>query len=163
MVSTCNSDDNSTGPSSTSHRSGAASSSSQCHVSPLASGSTTRPFDHAPSSGYWQHEEVDISILRPDSDSDGRTELPSLRDVTIKTSIPEERVLASFKSPISYTIPYSIQHDANRSADAGLCKYAKLRLNSWLPISLAIVDKPICQLLELDAGIGHDLSLLLLR
>jgi len=114
MVSACNSDDDSTGASSSSHRSGAASSSSQCHVSPLASGNTARPFDHAPSSGYWQHEEVDISILRPDSDSDGRTELPSLRDVTIKTSIPEERVLASFKSPISYTIPYSIQHDAKK-------------------------------------------------
>eukprot|EP00581_Thalassiosira_minuscula_P002659 CAMPEP_0183744976 /NCGR_PEP_ID=MMETSP0737-20130205/66002_1 /TAXON_ID=385413 /ORGANISM="Thalassiosira miniscula, Strain CCMP1093" /LENGTH=493 /DNA_ID=CAMNT_0025980631 /DNA_START=295 /DNA_END=1776 /DNA_ORIENTATION=+ len=114
MVSACNSDDDSTGASSSSHRSGAASSSSQCHVSPLASGNTARPFDHAPSSGYWRHEEVDISILRPDSDSDGCMELPSLRDVTIKTSIPEGRVLALFKSPISYTIPYSIQHDGKK-------------------------------------------------
>ncbi|KAL7551522.1 hypothetical protein ACHAWF_014708 [Thalassiosira exigua] len=67
--------------------------------------------------GYRRHEEVDIHILRPASSaegSDGPEPLPTLRDLTIKTSVPPERVLATFKCPISYNIPYDIENDRKK-------------------------------------------------
>mmetsp|Transcript_22260 Transcript_22260/g.47886 ORF Transcript_22260/g.47886 Transcript_22260/m.47886 type:complete len:213 (+) Transcript_22260:717-1355(+) len=58
---------------------------------------------------------VDVHVLRPEGSPDGGPEpLPSLRDLTIKSSVPEERVLATFKCPISYTIPYDIEHDRKK-------------------------------------------------
>ena len=68
------------------------------------------------SSGYRRHEEVDVHVLRPEgtSDMNGDESLPTLRDLTIKSSVPKDRVLATFKCPISYTIPYEIEHDRKR-------------------------------------------------
>jgi hypothetical protein len=72
------------------------------------------------SGGYRRHEEVDIHILRPDNSLGGDNSssesepLPCLRDLTIKTSIPKERILATFKCPISYVIPYEIENDRKK-------------------------------------------------
>lgn len=62
--------------------------------------------------GFRRHEEVDVHVLRPEG-SDGSA-LPTIRDLTIKSSVPKERVLATFKCPISYTIPYDIEHDKRK-------------------------------------------------
>jgi hypothetical protein len=45
--------------------------------------------------------------------SDGEP-LPTLRDLTIKASVPKDRVLATFKCPISYAVPYEIEHDRKK-------------------------------------------------
>ena len=67
------------------------------------------------SGGYRRYEEVDVLVLRPEPSSDSSEEpLPTLRDLTIKTSVPKERILATFKCPISYTVPYEIEHDRRK-------------------------------------------------
>lgn len=76
-------------------------------------------------SGYARSEEVDVLVLRPegapgststssDGSSDSEQPLPTIRDVTIKKSASEDRVLATFKCSISYTIPYEIEHDKKK-------------------------------------------------
>lgn len=68
--------------------------------------------------GYRRHEEVDVHVLRPETSSYSNVcepdPLPCLRDLTIKASIPKERILTTFKCPISYTIPYEIEHDRKK-------------------------------------------------
>ena len=74
----------------------------------------------APSAGNRKDEQVEVLILRPESSttSNGSTDsedsLPTIRDVTIRSSAPEKRILASFKCHISYTIPHEIEHDKKK-------------------------------------------------
>lgn len=74
--------------------------------------------------GYRRHEEVDIYVLRPERPPSATTSaspyakdierLPTIRDLTIKSSVPKERILATFKCPISYTIPHDMENDKRR-------------------------------------------------
>lgn len=100
--------------------------------SPSSSSSATTSV--AMAEGYRRHEEVDVYVLRPEEGNHpasssshpavasadavgggGAAEpLPTIRDLTIKSSVPKERILATFKCPISYTIPYDIENDKRR-------------------------------------------------
>mmetsp|Transcript_2384 Transcript_2384/g.4238 ORF Transcript_2384/g.4238 Transcript_2384/m.4238 type:complete len:464 (-) Transcript_2384:692-2083(-) len=128
--STCNSDDESIAASSSCNRSIFGATSAQYLDSRLAAVvssmvSTTGP-SSLPSGGYRRHEEVDVHVLRPEGATQGATDndsseplpslrdLPTLRDLTIKSSVPKDRILATFKCPISYTIPYDIEHDRKK-------------------------------------------------
>ncbi len=73
-----------------------------------------------------RREEVDVHVLKPEtcssndgSGSNGNDEdLPTIRDLTIKTNIPKERILATFpKCQISYTVPLEIEHDRKKVCD----------------------------------------------
>ena len=66
--------------------------------------------------GYRRNEEVEVHILRPEGSTSSSVEdpLPTIRDLTIKSSVPENRILATFKCPISYTIPKEIEHDKKK-------------------------------------------------
>jgi len=65
--------------------------------------------------GYRRNEEVEVHILRPEgSPSSVEDSLPTIRDLTIKSSVPENRILATFKCPISYTVPKEIEHDKKK-------------------------------------------------
>jgi len=74
----------------------------------------------ASSAGNRKDEQVEVLILRPEgSTSNGSTDLskdslPTIRDVTIRSSAPDNRILASFKCHISYTIPHEIEHDKKK-------------------------------------------------
>jgi len=75
----------------------------------------------ASSAGNRKEEQVEVLILRPEGSttSNGSTNLsedslPTIRDVTIRSSAPENRILASFKCHISYTIPHEIEHDMKK-------------------------------------------------
>jgi len=61
-------------------------------------------------SGYVRREEVDLHVLQPEGTVKGKHEpLPTIRDLTIRSSVPEERtVLATFRAPIEYTVPYDM-------------------------------------------------------
>jgi len=89
-----------------------------------------------PNDGYRRHEEVDVHVLRPEGFIDGNSEpLPTLRDLTIKSSVPEERILASFKCPISYTVPYGIEHDSRKVQSRRDCEVLRVKkhyLNLYL-------------------------------
>lgn len=63
-----------------------------------------------PVSGYVRREEVDLHVLRPEGTVKGKHEpLPTIRDLTIRSSVPEERtILATFRAPIEYTVPYDM-------------------------------------------------------
>jgi hypothetical protein len=60
-----------------------------------------------------RREEVDVYVLRPENgDADA---LPTIRDMTIKSNAPSDRILATFpKIPIHYTIPEEIEHDRKK-------------------------------------------------
>jgi hypothetical protein len=68
--------------------------------------------------GYRRYEEVDIYILRPEHGSESMDDsllpLPTIRDLTIKSSVPKERILAVYKCPITYTIPFDMENDKRR-------------------------------------------------
>ncbi|KAL9184066.1 hypothetical protein ACHAXT_002152 [Thalassiosira profunda] len=64
--------------------------------------------------GYQRHEEVDVHVLRPDRTPEGEEPLPTLRDLTIKGSVSEERILATFRAPLAYTVPYEIEGDRKK-------------------------------------------------
>ena len=66
----------------------------------------------AANEGYRRNEEVEVHILRPEGSTS--SDLPTIRDLTIKSSVPENRILATFKCPISYTIPKEIEHDKKK-------------------------------------------------
>lgn len=106
------------------------------HSSPSSSSSSATT-SVAMAEGYRRHEEVDVYVLRPEEGNHpassssshpavasavavgngggGAAEpLPTIRDLTIKSSVPKERILATFKCPISYTIPYDIENDKRR-------------------------------------------------
>jgi len=70
----------------------------------------------AANEGYRRNEEVEVHILRPEGSTSSSSEdpLPTIRDLTIKSSVPENRILATFKCPISYTIPKEIEHDKKK-------------------------------------------------
>ena len=70
----------------------------------------------AANEGYRRNEEVEVHILRPEGSTSSSVEdpLPTIRDLTIKSSVPENRILATFKCPISYTIPKEIEHDKKK-------------------------------------------------
>jgi len=114
--STCNSDDDSIDT-------GSATGSS------LSSGSRSLLYQggnplHAPAMGAaaspacitavpLRREEVDVYVLRPETnDADV---LPTIRDMTIKSNAPADRILATFpKIDIHYTIPKEIEHDRKK-------------------------------------------------
>lgn len=60
-----------------------------------------------------RREEVDVYVLRPETgDADA---LPTIRDMTIKSNAPADRILATFpKIEIHYTISKEIQHDRKK-------------------------------------------------
>ncbi|KAL3826960.1 LOW QUALITY PROTEIN: hypothetical protein ACHAXA_000024 [Cyclostephanos tholiformis] len=104
------------------------SSMSAAYFSDPSSSSSSSSSSNATSvmmaEGYRRHEEVDVYVLRPEEDHHsssstskygaGGGALPTIRDLTIKSSVPKERILATFKCPISYTIPYDIENDKRR-------------------------------------------------
>lgn len=80
----------------------------------------------AGNSATLRREEVDVHVLKPEtSPSTGGSgndvndeELPTIRDLTIKTNVPKERILATFpKCQISYTVPVEIEHDRKKVCD----------------------------------------------
>jgi hypothetical protein len=118
-----------------SYRSRSSSVSASCHPSdpPTPSSSSSIATSVMMPGGYRRHEEVDIYVLRPEEDHRRRHHrhhhlssssstsasspplpLPTIRDLTIKASVSKERILASYKCPISYTIPYDIENDKRR-------------------------------------------------
>mmetsp|Transcript_1797 Transcript_1797/g.3879 ORF Transcript_1797/g.3879 Transcript_1797/m.3879 type:complete len:515 (-) Transcript_1797:589-2133(-) len=77
----------------------------------------------AGNSATLRREEVDVHVLKPETcPSNGGSgndvndeELPTIRDLTIKTNVPKERILATFpKCQISYTVPVEIEHDRKK-------------------------------------------------
>jgi len=88
------------------------------------------------SDGYRRREEVYVHVLRPEGFIDGNSEpLPTLRDLTIKSSVPEERILASFKCPISYTVPYDVEHVSRKVQSRRDCEVLRVKkhyLNLYL-------------------------------
>jgi len=119
--SACNSDDDSTTASMSANRSTIGFASAQYLDTRLAAigkaiAGTNAAASTMPAGGYRRHEEVDVHVLRPEGATGDLSSdpLPSLRDLTIKSSIPKERILATFKCPISYTIPYDIEHDRKK-------------------------------------------------
>ena len=63
--------------------------------------------------GFQRHEEVNVHIFRPEGSTSNA--LPTIRDLTIRSSVPEGRViLATFKCSISYTVPFEIKHDKKK-------------------------------------------------
>jgi len=118
--SACNSDDDSAAAPSNYNGSNVGAAFAQCLDSRLAAvrtstASTTGP-SSLPTGGYRRHEEVDVHVLRPEGATGNESTdlLPSLRDLTIKSFVPKERILATFKCPISYTIPYAIEQDPKK-------------------------------------------------
>lgn len=61
----------------------------------------------------FRREEVDVHVLRPEEgDADA---LPTIRDMTIKSNTPADRILATFpKILIHYTVPKEIEHDRKK-------------------------------------------------
>eukprot|EP00585_Thalassiosira_rotula_P001747 CAMPEP_0196134062 /NCGR_PEP_ID=MMETSP0910-20130528/3045_1 /TAXON_ID=49265 /ORGANISM="Thalassiosira rotula, Strain GSO102" /LENGTH=454 /DNA_ID=CAMNT_0041393861 /DNA_START=84 /DNA_END=1448 /DNA_ORIENTATION=+ len=118
--SACNSDDESVAASSGCVRTAFGATSAQYLDSRLSTANsstahTTGATSLMPGGGYRRHEEVDVHVLHPEGSIDNESDaLPSLRDLTIKSSVPKERILATFKCPISYTIPYDIEHDRKK-------------------------------------------------
>eukprot|EP00580_Thalassiosira_gravida_P019927 CAMPEP_0201658162 /NCGR_PEP_ID=MMETSP0494-20130426/1158_1 /ASSEMBLY_ACC=CAM_ASM_000839 /TAXON_ID=420259 /ORGANISM="Thalassiosira gravida, Strain GMp14c1" /LENGTH=448 /DNA_ID=CAMNT_0048135125 /DNA_START=140 /DNA_END=1486 /DNA_ORIENTATION=- len=117
--SACNSDDDSVAASSCVHTTFGAASAQylDSHLSTVNTSTvrTTGATSLMPGGGYRRHEEVDVHVLHPEGSIDSELDaLPSLRDLTIKSSVPKERILATFKCPISYTIPYDIEHDRKK-------------------------------------------------
>lgn len=119
--STCNSDDDSIDTSSCANRhptfGGTASQYLDSRLASVSSPASMTASLPRSGSGYRRHEEVDVHVLRPETSRDGNNSeepLPTLRDLTIKASVPKERILATFKCPISYTIPYEIEHDRKK-------------------------------------------------
>lgn len=92
------------------------SSTSSSHMYVSSSQSTTSSTSIMTAEGYRRHEEVDIYILRPEhpTTSTDETLLPTIRDLTIKSSVSKERILAVYKCPITYTIPFDMEHDKRR-------------------------------------------------
>lgn len=97
------------------------SSTSSSHMYISSSQLTTSSTSIMTADGYRRHEEVDIYILRPEypttssnKKSTDETLLPTIRDLTIKSSVSKERILAVYKCPITYTIPFDMEHDKRR-------------------------------------------------
>mmetsp|Transcript_27088 Transcript_27088/g.49205 ORF Transcript_27088/g.49205 Transcript_27088/m.49205 type:complete len:454 (+) Transcript_27088:117-1478(+) len=139
--SACNSDDESVAASSGCVRTAFGATSAQYLDSRLSTANsstahTTGATSLMPGGGYRRHEEVDVHVLRPEGFIDGNSEpLPTLRDLTIKSSVPEERILASFKCPISYTVPYGIEHDSRKVQSRRDCEVLRVKkhyLNLYL-------------------------------
>jgi len=95
----------------------------------------------ASSAGKRKDEQVEVLILRPESvttsngSTDSEDSLPTIRDVTIRSSAPENRILASFKCHISYTIPQEIEHDKKKvqtRRDGEILKMKKHYLKLYL-------------------------------
>lgn len=110
------SDDDSLASSGGSHRSTNFGVIAQQYLDSLAKANSS---SIASSDGKRKDEQVEVLILRPESStSNGSTDsedsLPTIRDVTIRSSAPENRILATFKCHISYTIPKEIEHDKKK-------------------------------------------------
>ena len=109
--STCNSDDDSieTG-------SGISLSSASKHLqngNPLHASVMGAAASSVCSAAPLRREEVDVYVLRPETDD--MNALPTIRDMTIKSNAPADRILATFpKIGIHYTIPKEIEHDRKK-------------------------------------------------
>jgi hypothetical protein len=93
------------------------SSSNLSQMYDSSSQSTTSSTSIMTAEGYRRYEEVDIYILRPEHGSESKDDslpLPTIRDLTIKSSVPKERILAVYKCPITYTIPFDMENDKRR-------------------------------------------------
>lgn len=98
------------------------SSSNLSQMYDSSSQSTTSSTSIMTAEGYRRHEEVDIYILRPEHPTTSSNKessidpllLPTIRDLTIKSSAPKERILAVYKCPITYTIPFDMENDKRR-------------------------------------------------
>jgi hypothetical protein len=65
--------------------------------------------------GAVRREVVDVHVLQPVSDSDSADVLPTLRDVTIKTNVKKEMILATFpKCLLQYSVPDEIGSDRKK-------------------------------------------------
>lgn len=116
--SACNSDDDSidTGVGSFLSASWKAAQSIQggkSHHSPSSLGIAASAANINSGATPLRREEVDVYVLRPENgDADA---LPTIRDMTIKSNAPSDRILATFpKIPIHYTIPEEIEHDRKK-------------------------------------------------
>eukprot|EP00804_Cyclotella_cryptica_P031348 CCRYP_012173-RA/>CCRYP_012173-RA protein AED:0.12 eAED:0.12 QI:579/1/1/1/1/1/2/1677/427 len=75
--------------------------------------------DAAPLGSTLRREVVDVHILHPDgggdADESGKDVLPTLRDVTIKSNVKKEMILATFpKCLLQYTVPEEIENDRKK-------------------------------------------------
>jgi len=75
--------------------------------------------DAAPSGSTLRREVVDVHILHPDGGGDaddrGKEMLPTLRDVTIKSNVKKEMILATFpKCLLQYSVPEEIENDRKK-------------------------------------------------
>jgi hypothetical protein len=68
-----------------------------------------------------KREVVDVHVLHPDpsltqdGEEDGEDALPTLRDVTIKTNVKKEMILATFpKCLLQYSVPEDIENDRKK-------------------------------------------------
>ena len=107
--STCNSDDDSSDTGSGSSLYSVSRNQRHQNVTSLLSPALGAADDTAP----LRREEVDVYVLRPETgDADA---LPTIRDMTIKSNAPVDRILATFpKIHIHYTIPKEIEHDRKK-------------------------------------------------
>jgi hypothetical protein len=66
--------------------------------------------------GSVRREVVDVHVLHPEVDGESAGEvLPTLRDVTIKTNVKKEMILATFpKCLLQYSVPEEIENDRKK-------------------------------------------------
>jgi hypothetical protein len=145
--STCNSDDESIDTGSGSFLSSA--SQNQRHqgsnslLAPAMGVSASVPCSSVP----LRREEVDVFVLRPETgDADA---LPTIRDMTIKSNAPADRILATFPNiHIHYTIPRDIEHDRKKiqtRRDGEVLRVKKHYLKLYLATrGIHSVSSPLC-------------------
>lgn len=104
--STCNSDDESI-------ETGSGSSLSSASRNNRLDGSNPLHASLMGAAASLRREEVDVYVLRPETDD--AYALPTIREMTIKSNAPADRILATFpKIGIHYTIPKEIENDRKK-------------------------------------------------
>ena len=98
-----------------------------------------------------RREEVDVYVLRPETDDSDA--LPTIRDMTIKSNPPADRILATFpKIDISYSVPKDIENDRKKiqtRRDGEVLRVKKHYLKLYLAtrgihsVSSPLVNKPV--------------------
>jgi hypothetical protein len=65
--------------------------------------------------GSIRREVVDLHVLLPETKEEGKDALPTLRDVTIRTNVKKEMILATFpKCLLQYSVPDEIEGDRKK-------------------------------------------------
>jgi hypothetical protein len=160
--STCNSDDESIDTGSGSFTSSA--SQNQRHqggvslLAPAMGVAASLPCSAVP----LRREVVDVFVLRPETgDADA---IPTIRDMTIKSNAPADRILATFPNiHIHYTVPKDIEHDRKKiqtRRDGEVLRVKKHYLKLYLATrGIHSVSSPLCTTSEYAEDKPNSVSL----